>query len=40
MGIPDVGSMRQRGHHALTLVGRSYFSDPYLLDNNFEYNNE
>ncbi|MEW6079896.1 MAG: hypothetical protein AB1724_18965 [Thermodesulfobacteriota bacterium] len=38
MGIPKVGSMRQRGHHALTLVGRSYFSDPDLMDKNFEYN--
>jgi len=37
MGIPDVGSMRQRGHHAVKLVGRSYFSDPDLFDHNFEF---
>jgi hypothetical protein len=35
MGIPDVGSMRQRGHHAIKLVGRSHFDDPDLFDNNF-----
>lgn len=35
MGIPDVGSMRQRGHHAIKLVGRSHFDDPYLLDETF-----
>jgi hypothetical protein len=38
MGIPDVGSMRQRGHHAVKLVGRSYFEDPDLFDDNFEFN--
>jgi len=38
MGIPDVGSMRQRGHHAVKLVGRSHFEDPDLFDNNFEFN--
>lgn len=37
MGIPDVGSMRQRGHHAIKMVGRSYFEDPDLFDNNFEF---
>jgi len=37
MGIPDVGSMRQRGHHAVKLVGRSHFEDPDLFDNNFEF---
>ena len=37
MGIPDVGSMRQRGHHAVKLVGRSDFEDPDLFDKNFEY---
>jgi hypothetical protein len=35
MGIPDVGSMRQRGHHAIKLVGRAHFDDPDLFDNNF-----
>jgi len=37
MGIPDVGSMRQRGHHAVKLVGRSDFEDPDLFDKHFEY---
>ena len=37
MGIPDVGSMRQRGHHAVKLVGRSDFEDPDLFDNSFEF---
>jgi hypothetical protein len=37
MGIPDVGSMRQRGHHAIKLVGRAHFDDPYLLDKTFYY---
>jgi hypothetical protein len=37
MGIPDVGSMRQRGHHAVKLVGRSDFEDPDLFDDNFEF---
>jgi hypothetical protein len=37
MGIPDVGSMRQRGHHAIKLVGRAHFDDPDLLDHNFEF---
>jgi hypothetical protein len=35
MGVPDVGSMRQRGHQAIRLVGRSYFDDPELFDRNF-----
>lgn len=35
MGIPSVGSMRQRGHHALELIGRVHFDDPYLFDKNF-----
>jgi hypothetical protein len=37
MGIPSVGSMRQRGHHAIILVGRAHFDDPFLFDRNFEY---
>ena len=37
MGIPDVGSMRQRGHHAVKLVGRSDFEDPDLFDKHFEF---
>jgi len=35
MGIPSIGSMRQRGHHAIELVGRVHFDDPYLFDKNF-----
>jgi hypothetical protein len=38
MGIPDIGSMRQRGHHAIKFVGRAHFDDPYLFDDNFEFN--
>ncbi|MBW2479875.1 MAG: hypothetical protein JRF38_07775 [Deltaproteobacteria bacterium] len=37
MGIPDVGSMRQRGHHAVKLVGRSDFEDPDIFDKSFEF---
>ena len=36
MGIVDVGSMRQRGHHATKLVGREHFDDPNLFERNFE----
>lgn len=32
MGIPSVGFMRQRGHHAISLVGREYFDDPLLFE--------
>ena len=35
MGIPSVGSMRQRGHHAIALTGRVHFDDPYLFEKNF-----
>ena len=37
MGIPKVGFMRQRGHHAVKLVGREHFSNPFLFDKNFVY---
>ncbi len=37
MGIPDVGSMRQRGHHAIKLVGRAHFDHPGLFDETFTY---
>jgi hypothetical protein len=37
MGIPKVGSMRQRGHHPIVLVGRDYFDDPYLFSKHFEF---
>lgn len=35
MGVPDVGSMRQRGHHAIELVGHAHFDDPDLFEQNF-----
>jgi hypothetical protein len=35
MGIPSLGSMRQRGHHAIQFAGRAYFDDPYLFEKNF-----
>lgn len=35
MGIPSIGSMRQRGHHATELIGRTHFDDPYLFDKHF-----
>ena len=37
MGIPSVGSMRQRGHHAIELIGRDHFDNPYLFDENFVF---
>jgi hypothetical protein len=37
MGIPSVGSMRQRGHHAIELIGKDYFDNPYLFDENFVF---
>lgn len=37
MGIPSVGSMRQRGHHAIELIGGDHFDNPYLFDNNFVF---
>ncbi|MBP1716042.1 MAG: hypothetical protein H6Q42_4245 [Deltaproteobacteria bacterium] len=35
MGVPSVGSMRQRGHHAIDFIGRVHFDDPDLLERNF-----
>jgi hypothetical protein len=35
MGIPSIGSMRQRGHHAIELIGRVLFDDPNLFDESF-----
>ncbi len=37
MGIPSIGSMRQRGHHAIDLIGRIHFDDPYLFDHHFVF---
>ena len=35
MGIPKVGYMRQRGHHAIKLVGRGHFTDTDIYDRYF-----
>jgi hypothetical protein len=37
MGIPKIGSMRQRGHHAIELIGRTQFDDPTLFDESFAF---
>jgi hypothetical protein len=37
MGIASVGSMRQRGHHAIELIGKDHFDNPYLFDQNFVF---
>jgi hypothetical protein len=37
MGIPAIGSMRQRGHHAIELIGKDHFDNPYLFDQNFVF---
>ena len=37
MGIPSVGNMRQRGHHAIALIGKDYFDNPHLFDENFVF---
>ncbi len=40
MGVPKVGYMRQRGHHATKLVGREYFDDPFIFEKNFVFAGE
>ena len=35
MGIPSIGSMRQRGHHAIDFTNPEHFDDPYLFDKHF-----
>lgn len=35
LGIPSVGSMRQRGHQPITLLGREHYDDPQLLERTF-----
>jgi len=35
MGIPKIGSMREQGHHAIELIGRTHFDDPFLFDQSF-----
>jgi hypothetical protein len=37
MGIPKVGYMRQRNHHAIKLVGRSHFTDTDIYDRYFTF---
>jgi hypothetical protein len=37
MGIPSIGGMRQRGHQAIELIGKDYFDNPYLFDENFVF---
>jgi hypothetical protein len=37
MGIPEIGSMRQRGHHATELIGRAHFDNPDLFDRSFVF---
>ena len=37
MGIADIGYMRQRGHHAIKMVGRGHFTDPHLFDDSFKF---
>lgn len=35
MGVANVGSMRQRGHHPIVLIGREHFDSPDLLERHF-----
>lgn len=37
MGIPRIGYMRQRGHHAIHIVGRAHFTEPDLFDRYFNF---
>jgi hypothetical protein len=37
MGIPSIGSMRQRGHHAIELTGHAHFDDPLLFEEYFRF---
>lgn len=37
MGIPNIGSMREKGHHAIALIGRTHFDDPYLFERSFVF---
>jgi hypothetical protein len=37
MGIPSIGSMRQRGHHAIELIGKDHFDNPCVFDQNFVF---
>jgi len=37
MGIPRIGAMRQRGHHAIEFFGRDHFDNPDLFEENFVF---
>ncbi len=37
MGIRAIGSMRQRGCHAIELIGKEHFDNPSLFDQNFVF---
>jgi hypothetical protein len=37
MGIHNIGYMRQRGHHAIKMIGRGHFTDPDLFDKSFMF---
>ncbi len=37
MGIPKIGSMREKGHHPIALIGRAHFDDPYLFERSFVF---
>lgn len=37
VGIPKVGYMRQRGNHAIKLVGHAHFTDPNLYEKDFVF---
>jgi hypothetical protein len=37
MGVPSIGSLRQRGHNPIALVGRAHFDDPFLFEKNFVF---
>ncbi len=37
MGIPHIGFMRERGHHAISMTGETYFNDPKLFEENFVF---
>ncbi len=40
MGIHSIGSMRQRGHHAIDLIGREHFDNPHLFDERFIFHGD
>jgi hypothetical protein len=37
MGIQNIGYMRQRGHHAIKMIGRGHFTDADVFDRSFLY---